>query len=83
MRRSRIILKQWLQLRRDMQSTERIHFRFIQMPCCGQLLCWVNPRLPNYCPECGKQVYAQIRFPQGDPAILLSDENAVLKHVAE
>jgi hypothetical protein len=24
------------------------HFRLIQMPCCGQLLCWVNPRLPNY-----------------------------------
>jgi len=23
-------------------------FRFIQMPCCGQMLCWVNPRLPNY-----------------------------------
>jgi hypothetical protein len=20
------------------------HFRFIHMPCCGQLLCWVNPR---------------------------------------
>jgi hypothetical protein len=24
------------------------HFRLIVMPCCGQLLCWVNPRLPNY-----------------------------------
>src|SRR5438132_13286588 len=21
----------------------RAHFRFIYMPCCGQLLCWVNP----------------------------------------
>jgi len=24
------------------------HFRLILMPCCGQMLCWVNPRLPNY-----------------------------------
>ena len=31
---------------------QRAHFRFIQVPCCGQLLCRVNPRLPNYCPEC-------------------------------
>jgi hypothetical protein len=20
----------------------------IATPCCGQMLCWVNPRLPNY-----------------------------------
>lgn len=61
-------------------TTERVHFRFISMPCCGQLLCWVNPRLPNYCPECGKRVYAQIKFPTGDPPIILSDEAATLKH---
>jgi hypothetical protein len=23
------------------------------MPCCHILICWVNPRRPNYCPECG------------------------------
>jgi hypothetical protein len=26
----------------------RAHFRLIIMPCYGQMLCWVNPRLPNY-----------------------------------
>jgi hypothetical protein len=35
-----------------MSTKERAHFRLIQMSCCGQLLCWVNPRLPNHCPEC-------------------------------
>jgi hypothetical protein len=39
----------------------RAHFRFISMPCCGQLLCWINPRLPNYCPECGKFIYATLK----------------------
>jgi hypothetical protein len=61
-------------------TTERVHFRLIKMPCCGQLLCWVNPRLPNYCPECSQKVYARIKFPQGDPPILISDEDALLKY---
>jgi len=34
-------------------SKVRAHFRLIEMPCCAQVLCWVNPRLPNHCPECG------------------------------
>jgi len=38
-----------------------IRFRLTQMPCCAALLCWVNPRLPNYCPECGKRCYIQLR----------------------
>lgn len=38
------------------KTTEFVKFSLIQMPCCGQLLCWVNPRLPNYCPECGVRV---------------------------
>jgi hypothetical protein len=38
------------------------HFRYIQTPCCGQLLCWVNPRLPNYCPECGEHIFAQLKW---------------------
>lgn len=25
------------------------------------MLCCVNPRLYNYCPECGKYVYPQIK----------------------
>lgn len=41
--------------------TELIEFRLFRMPCCKQLLCWVNPRLPNRCPECGERVYQQLR----------------------
>lgn len=40
---------------------ERVQFRLLVMECCGVQLCWVNPRLPNYCPECGKHVYPQVR----------------------
>lgn len=40
---------------------ERVKFRLFQMPCCGQLLCWLNSRLPNYCPECGKLIYMEMR----------------------
>lgn len=55
----------------DTQSiNELVRFRLWQMPCCGQLLCWLNPRLPNYCPECGKQVYHDMKhlvpLSQGD-----------------
>ncbi len=56
-------------------ATERVHFRITQMPCCGQLVCWVNPRLPNYCPECGQHVFTEIKS-----KIMLSDNNAILKY---
>ena len=42
-------------------SIQRVEFRLIQMECCGHLLCWVNPRYPTYCPQCGKFVYNDIR----------------------
>lgn len=59
-------------------STERVHFRLIKMPCCDALKCWVNPRLANYCPECGERVYARIKT---DPScILVSDQQATLKY---
>lgn len=32
---------------------ELVPFRFLSCPHCRHQLCWVNPRLPNYCPECG------------------------------
>lgn len=56
-------------------STERVHFRLILMPCCGFLFCNVNPRLPNYCPECGKAVFIKVR---NQDAIRISDSNATL-----
>ena len=61
-----------------MALREKIHFRLIQMPCCHHLLCWVNPRLPNYCPECGAFVYAKLKT-QGD-LIQVSDMDALIKY---
>lgn len=49
-------------------TDEKVHFRLFKMPCCQFLACWVNPRLPNYCPECGDRVFAKIRV--GDCTIM-------------
>jgi len=40
---------------------EAVPFRLYQMPCCGHLVCWINPRAPNYCPECGEFVFHLLR----------------------
>lgn len=55
-------------------STERVPFRLLVTPCCGTALCWVNPRLPTFCPECGTSVYPEIKS-----CVTLLDENATLK----
>lgn len=56
---------------------EICHFRLIYTSCCGHLLCWVNPRLPNYCPECGKKCLVQLRT---DPSYIRhSDSKAELR----
>ena len=55
-------------------QNERIHFRLLHMECCGHLLCWVNPRFPTHCPECGETVYPQCRS-----WATVSDPNAHLK----
>lgn len=57
-----------------MSTTERIHFRLINTECCNTLLCWVNPRLPNYCPECGKHIYPTVKG-----WITTEDLNGILK----
>jgi hypothetical protein len=58
------------------KTHERVKFRLIHTPCCGTLLCWVNPRLPNHCPECGVQIYGKLHT---DPTrILVTDEDAEL-----
>jgi len=56
------------------RTTERVKFRLIQTPCCGTMLCYVNPRLPNYCSECGTHIWKDVRG-----CILVEDENAILK----
>jgi len=53
---------------------ERVHFRLIQTPCCGHLVCWVNPRVPSYCPECGKYIYPEVKS-----CITYDDNEATLK----
>jgi hypothetical protein len=58
-------------------SLEQIHFRLIKTPCCGHLLCWVNPRLPNFCPECSKPILMILR--QDGSQILVSDKKAWLR----
>lgn len=56
---------------------ERVKFKFMRLPCCGHGYCSVNPRLPNYCPECGEPVYAKL---MSDPqCILITDDDAVLE----
>lgn len=56
-------------------TTERVHFRLIHMECCGTLLCYVNPRLPNYCSECGTYVFAAVKG-----WVLNSDDNAFIRY---
>jgi hypothetical protein len=56
----------------------KVVFHLIPMQCCGQLLCWVNPRFPNYCPECGKYVFPDVR---GWPTVV--DETARLSWMEE
>jgi hypothetical protein len=58
------------------QFNEKIKFRLFRMPCCDHLLCWVNPRLPSYCPECGKPVYMALCTGQ---YTLITDDDAWLK----
>jgi len=60
-----------------MKTNERVNFRMFQVPCCGHLLCWVNPRLPNYCPECGKFIYAALKT-HSEQHVKIHDQNAVL-----
>jgi len=42
-------------------TQEKVIFRYIATECCGAQLCWVNPRLPNYCPECGKHIFPNVK----------------------
>jgi hypothetical protein len=60
-----------------MQQNERVYFRLFLMPCCHVLICWVNPRIPNFCPECGERVYLKLR---NGAQTQINDENAWLKY---
>lgn len=58
--------------------TEFVHFRLFKMPCCGQLLCWLNDRIPNHCPECGERIFLDLKYKT--EYTLFNDEKAQLKH---
>lgn len=61
-----------------MRTFERVTFRLIHTPCCHTLLCFVNPRLPTYCSECGKRLYLTLKM--HPEYILFTDDNAQLKY---
>jgi hypothetical protein len=42
-------------------QNETIEFRLFHMECCGHMLCWVNPRFPTHCPQCGKMCYPAVK----------------------
>lgn len=46
-------------------TNEQVPFRFIACPECNHQVCWVNPRLPSYCPECGKHILAKLKMGEG------------------
>jgi hypothetical protein len=74
-------------------TNEQVQFRLLPMPCCGTLICWVNPRRPSFCPECGTSVFrhydrakwsntfsaAWLRIEDADKAnFILREENNVV-----
>lgn len=61
-------------------TSERVNFRYIVMPCCNTQLCWVNPRLPSFCPECGNKVY--MRLKTDGSHVRIADPNALLRYHA-
>lgn len=54
--------------------SEVVPFRLIQCPVCNTLLCWVNSRLPSYCPEGGHFIFDKVRG-----GVLVYDPNATLR----
>lgn len=52
---------------------ERVPFRFLSCPECRHQMCWVNPRLPKFCPECGAHIADRIK-----ERVFMRDDEAVL-----
>ena len=61
-----------------MKRTEIIIFRLYNMPCCHVLICWVNPRRPNFCPECGEKVYMKLKFEEADHLVSKDDKAQIV-----
>lgn len=61
------------------KETELVRFRLFSMPCCGHQLCWVNPRIPSFCPECGSPVYMKLKFGAGESVLKEADAWLTMK----
>lgn len=46
-------------------TNERVPFRLIMCVHCQFQLCWINPRLPTRCPECGGVIHHHLRIGEG------------------
>ena len=68
-----------------MKRAERVPFKLINMECCSHLLCWINPRFPTYCPECGKCCYPAVRgwATHNDSAAILSVNMEIMELVKQ
>jgi hypothetical protein len=51
---------------------EKVPFRLFHMPCCDHPLCWVGPRLPKHCPECGTHILLALRT--GEHTRIIDDD---------
>lgn len=60
---------------RGVSNNERVHFRVMICPLCSFVMCWVNPRFPNYCSECGEHIYPQIKS-----CVTVDDNDSWLKY---
>lgn len=60
------------------RSHERVPFRLISCPECRHQFCWINPRLPSYCPECGMKAEWRERVMMRDDDAILTTHNQPL-----
>lgn len=67
----------WAKAIDEPMTQEAVPFRLIKMPCCEHQVCWINPRLPSYCPECGASVYRRLKF-EGEHILLSTTGTLVL-----
>ena len=62
-------------------TNQVIHLGYCRCRAANTLICWVNPRRPMYCPECGTRVFHHYPRSKWDntqsPATLrIENENA-------
>jgi hypothetical protein len=60
-----------------MRERQRVYFKLIVCPHCAMMICWVNPRRPNYCCECG----GRMPYPLGESVRYSDDDAELVIHV--